>query len=429
MPVLPDLPADDTFDSGPAVEPWGCFPTMDDQNTDHTGHADDLPRLPFTRDDPLEVPEMYRALRAVRPVTRVRTQAGDLAWLVSGYEEARQAFADPRLGRSAPDPERAARISGSVLLGGPRGDIETEKAEHERMRRMLAPAFSARRMSALGPHVQQLVDELLDHMAELPRPVDLREEFSVPLPVLVICELLGVPYGDRGHFRKLAEAMTDLSDPRRAEAAMTELADYTRAILIDKRADPADDVFSDMATMEAPDEEIATLAAGLLFAGHETTVNRIDYGVLLLLGNPAQRDALVADPSLTAPAVEEILRMAAPGNHGLPRYAHEDVSIGGVTIRRGEAVLIVTTAANRDERTFPEPDRFDIGRPLGDPQLAFGYAARYCIGASLARVELRSVFGTLFRRFPTLELAVPAEELVERETSLTGGFTRIPVTW
>lgn len=404
---------------------------MDDHVSGHIGHTDpaDLPRLPFERDSPLEVPETYRALRAAEPVTRVRTQAGDLAWLVSGYEEARQAFADQRLGRSAPDPERAARISGSVLIGGPRGEIETERAEHERMRRMLVPAFSARRMSALGPHVQELVDGLLDHMAELPHPVDLHERLSVPLPVLVICELLGVPYGDRAHFRRLADAMTDLSHPKRAQAAMAGLADYTRDILVGKRANPADDVFSDLVTMDAPDDEIATLAAGLLFAGHETTVNQIDYGVLLLLANPAQRDALVADPSLADAAVEEILRMAAPGNHGLPRYAHEEVTIGGVTIQRGEAVIIVPTSANRDERAFPEPDRFDIGRPLGDPHLAFGYAGHYCVGASLARVELRSVFATLFRRFPTLTLAVPVKELAERENSLTGGVSRIPVTW
>jgi pentalenolactone synthase len=368
-------------------------------------------------------------LRAAEPVARVRTQTGDIAWLVSGYEEAREAFADPRLGRSAPDPEQAARISDSVLLGGPSGKIETEKADHERMRRMLTPAFSARRMSALAPHVQELVDELLDRMAEQPPPVDLREALSLPLPVLVICELLGVPYEDREYFRTLASAMTDLSDPARAGAAMTELSEYTKQIVAGKRADPAGDVFSDLATMDATEQEISSLAAVLLFAGHETTVNRIDYGVLLLITNPAQRDALVADPSLTDSAVEEILRVAAPGNHGLPRYAHEDVTIGGVTIKRGEAVIIATTAANRDERTYADPDRFDIGRTPSDPHLAFGYAARYCVGASLARVELRAVFGSLFRRFPTLSLAMPYEELAERRASLTGGVTRIPVTW
>ncbi|WP_326824686.1 cytochrome P450 [Streptosporangium sp. NBC_01756] len=403
---------------------------MDDHTTGFSDHTDDdLPKLPFVRDSPLRVPEAYRALRAARPVTRVRTRVGDVVWLVSGYEEARQAFADQRLGRSAPFPERAARISDSVLIGGPRGDIATEKADHDRMRRMLVPAFSARRMTAMEPHVQQLVDGLLDQMAELPRPADLRQELSLPLPVLVICELLGVPYDDRAHFRKLADAITDLSDPERAGTAMDGLTDYTRALLIGKRAQPAEDVFSDLATMDAPDEEVARLAAGLLFAGHETTANQIDYGTLLLLTNPEQRDALRADPSLAGTAVEEIVRMSAPGDHGLPRYAHEDVTIGGVTIRRGEAVLISTAAANRDERAFPEPERFDIGRALGDPHLGFGYAGRYCIGASLARVELRTVFGTLFRRFPDLALAVPAEELVEREASLTGGFTRIPITW
>ncbi|GAA3070890.1 cytochrome P450 [Streptosporangium carneum] len=404
---------------------------MDDHTDDHTGHVDsaDLPRLPFDRANPLEVPQAYQALRDREPVARVRTQAGDVAWLISGYEEAREAFADRRLGRAAPNPERASRISSSVLFGGSLGDVETEKANHERMRRLLTPAFSARRMSALGPHVQELVDGLLDHMAEQPRPADLRAELSLPLPVLVICELLGVPYADRDHFRKLADEMTDLSDPQRAGAAMEGLREYTREIVVAKRRHPAEDVFSDLATMDAPDDEIAVLSAGLLFAGHETTLNQIDYGVLLLLTNPAQRDALVADPSLAEAAVEEILRMAAPGNHGLPRYAQEDVVVGGVTIKRNEAVIILTTAANRDGRAFSDPERFDIGRGFDDPHLAFGYAARYCIGASLARVELRTVFGTLFRRFPTLALAAPVEELTERHDTLTGGVTRIPVTW
>ncbi|GHE43803.1 cytochrome P450 [Streptosporangium violaceochromogenes] len=409
---------------------------MTDHVSDHLGDTHDagfepadLPRMPFARGGPLEVPEMYRTLRTREPVTRVRTQAGDVAWLVSGYEEARQAFADRRLGRSAPTPEQAARFSSSVLIGGPIGDIATERAEHQWMRRMLAPAFSARRMTALGPRVQEFVDDLLDHMAGRPRPVDLREELSLPLPILVICELLGVPYDDRGHFRKLADTMTDLSAPERARAAMTELGRYTREIVVAKRAAPAGDVFSDLAAMDAPDEQIAAMAAGLLFAGHETTVNRIDYGVLLLLANPAQRDTLILDPSRLDATVEEILRVAAPGNHGMPRYAHEDVTIGGVTIRRGEAVLIATTAANRDERVFADPDRFDVARDPDTPHLAFGYAARYCIGASLARVELRAVFGTLFRRFPTLALAVPAEELTERGDSFTGGVTHLPVTW
>ncbi|GHE38213.1 cytochrome P450 [Streptosporangium violaceochromogenes] len=390
----------------------------------------DLPELPFERTNPIELPQMYNTLRAREPVTRVRTQVGDVAWLITGYEEAREAFADRRLGRSTPVPERAARISNSVLLGGPRDEsIEVEKAKHERMRRIFAPAFSARRMRALAPRVQEFVDGLLDTMAELGPPADLRERLSLPLPVLVICELLGVPYGDRVYFRELAERVADLSDPREAQAAMNALGDYTRKIVIDKRAHPAEDVFSDLAKIDVPDEEVALLSAGLLFAGHETTIKQIDYGVLLLLSNPAQRDALIADPSLTDKAVEEILRVAAPSNHGLPRYAHEDVTIGGVTIERGDAVIIATTAANRDERAFADPDRFDIGRDLGTQHLGLGYAAHYCIGASLARVEMRAVFGSLFRRFPTLALGAPVEGLTEDGNSLTGGVHRIPVTW
>ncbi|MEV7007487.1 cytochrome P450 [Streptosporangium sp. NPDC051022] len=391
----------------------------------------DLPELPFERGNPLDLPQMYHTLRGSEPVTRVRTQAGDVAWLVTGYDEAREAFADRRLGRATPVPERAARISSSVLLGGPRKEsIEVEKAKHERMRRIFAPAFSARRMVALTPRVQELVDGLLDDMAELGPPADLREQLSLPLPILVICELLGVPYGDREYFRKLAETVADLRDPQRAQAAMDALGEYTGKIVADKRAHPAEDVFSDLAMAgDVSDEEAALLSAGLLFAGHETTVNQIDYGVLLLLSNPGQRDALVADPSLAEGAVEEILRMSAPSNHGMPRYAHEDVTIGGVEIERGDAVIIAMTAANRDERAFADPDRFDIARDLGHQHLGFGYAVHYCIGASLARVELRTVFGSLFRRFPTLALAVPVEELVEHKTALGGGVERVAITW
>ncbi|MFC4590792.1 cytochrome P450 [Sphaerisporangium corydalis] len=389
----------------------------------------DLPQLPFPRRHQLDVPPAYRELRSQAPITRVRTQAGDEAWLVAGYEEVRRVLADDRLGRSHPDPDNAPRISSSVILGGPRGDHATEKAEHERMRRLLAPAFSARRMKALTDHVQDLVDDLLDRMAVKTPPVDLHEHFSFPLPVLVICELLGVPYEDRDRFRALADGMTSMTDPAAATAAMEDLSAYIHALVVEKRRNPAEDVLSDMANMDADDKEIADLGAGLLFAGHETTVNRIDYGTVFLLSDLAQRDALVRDPSLAPTVVEEILRMAAPSDHGLVRYAREDIEFEGVTIRAGDAVLIQTSAANRDETVFTEPDVFDARRAAGEPHVAFGYAQHYCIGANLARVELRTVFGSLFRRFPTMELAVPPDRLPTRAGRLTGGFVELPVTW
>ncbi|GAA1257348.1 cytochrome P450 [Sphaerisporangium rubeum] len=389
----------------------------------------DLPQLPFPRRHPLQVPQEYRELRATGPVTLVRTQAGDEAWLVTGYEEVRALLADPRLGRSHPAPETAARVSGSVLLGGPSGDFATERADHEMMRKLVAPAFSARRMQALAGHVQELVDGLLDEMAGKTPPLDLHAHFSLPLPALVICELLGVPYQDRDLFQSLADGMTDVLDPVAASAAKDELCAYIGTLLERKRENPAEDLFSDLATMDAPREQVAMLGAALLFAGHETTVNRIDLGVLLLLGDRPQWDALAADPARAPAAVEEILRVASPSDHGLVRYAKEDLEFGGVTIRRGDAVVVSPTAANRDERIFDRPDEFDTTRRPEDPHIAFGYARHYCVGASLARVELRSAFATLPRRFPTLELAVPLEALPRRTGRLTGGFSEVPVTW
>ncbi|MEU0565096.1 cytochrome P450 [Nonomuraea sp. NPDC005983] len=389
----------------------------------------DLPVIPFDRRDPLDVPDAYRDLRAKEGVAKVRTRTGDEVWLVSGYEDARKLFADPRLGRSHPEPEKAPRLSNSALLGGPQGEAATEKADHTRMRKLFMPSFSARRMKALSDHVGALVDERLDHLATLTPPADLHAELSFPLPVLVICQLLGVPFEDREYFSGVSAAMADLGDEAKGVAAREELGAYMAGLIERKRDEPGEDVLSDLAHELDDDGTIAQLAGGLLFAGHETTVNRINYGVLLLLANPDQLALLKADPGLAPAAVEEILRLAAPSLHGLPRYAHEDIPFGDVTIRRGEAVVITTGAANRDERIFPDADTFDLRRPPGDPHLAFGYGPRFCIGASLARVELEAVFSRLFQRFPDLSLAVPFEELRTNDDKLTGGFAELPVRW
>ncbi|HEU5160002.1 MAG TPA: cytochrome P450 [Streptosporangiaceae bacterium] len=395
----------------------------------------DLPRLPFARRDNFDVPADYRALRAEGPITRVRTQTGDPAWLVTGYEEIRRLLADDRLGRSHPDPGRAARVSNSALFGGPRDEFATEKAAHEQMRRLLVPAFSRRRMNALRGRVESIVDELLDQMAERTPPVDLHEALSFPLPALVICELLGVPYEDRDYFRALSGQAAGVTDAAASAAAIEELNEYMRRLIAVKRADPAEDVLSDLVAAadggleDLDDDRIATLAGGLLIAGHETTVARIDYGTVLLLTHPDQLDALRRDPELVPTAVEEIMRASAPSDHGLPRYARTDIEVGDVTIRAGDAVVLLHFAANRDERTFPDPDRFDIFRAPADLHLGFGYGQHFCIGAGLARIELQAAFGALFRRFPTLALAVPVERLRRLTQRLTGGFVEVPVTW
>jgi pentalenolactone synthase len=389
----------------------------------------ELRQLPFDRADALEISPAFGELRAEQPVAKVRTRTGDEAWLVTGYDEIRQVFADDRFGRSHPTPESAPRLSKSVLLGGPNGDYAGEAAVHQGMRRLLAPAFSARRMRNLSDRIGFIVGELLDRMTEKGPPLDLHEEFSVPLPIQVICELLGVPYEDRDLFRAWADTMSDLEDTESAAAAQAEMRAYSYSIVEAKRENPGEDVYSDLAAAALPEDEIARMAGGLLFAGHETTVNQIDYGVLLFLRNPAQRDALLRDPSLVPAAVEEIMRVAAPSEHGILRYAREDAEVGGVTIRAGDALMLATIAANRDDRAYPEPDRFDITRDDAEPHVGFGYAGHYCLGASLARVELEAVFGSLFQRFPTLRLAVPYERLTPRADRLTGGFTEVPVAW
>ena len=398
--------------------------------------TDDLPRLPFDRDDVLDIAPLYRELQSAAPISPVRTQAGDVAWLVTGYDEARELFADSRLGRSHPDPENAARISASVVLGGPSGgDPETERAHHTAMRKLLAPAFSARRMGRLREHVAGLVSDRLDALAAAGPPADLHETLSFPLPVLVICELLGVPFADRDRFAGWSEGLSRLDDRAHAQSSAERLHAYIRELIQRKRTEPGEDVLSDFAALvgEGPQgdgalEGLAGLGAGLLFAGHETTVGRIDVGTLLLLDRDGEWAALAADPSRADSAVEEILRLAVPGNAGgIPRYAHADITVGDVVIRTGDAVLLAPAAANRDPRTFADPERFDTGRTAG--HLAFGYGPYFCVGASLARVELTEVFRALPARFPTLRLAVDRSEIEVRGNVLTGGVRTLPVTW
>ncbi|MEV6932302.1 cytochrome P450 [Dactylosporangium sp. NPDC051485] len=402
-----------------------------------TAHA--RPRLPFDRPNVLEIAPLYEVLRREAPLTRVTTPAGDPAWLVTAYPEAKQIFGDRRFGRSHPAPETAARVSHAAVLDGPSGDYETEEREHGRMRRLLVPAFSAPRMRRLAGRIEELTERCLDDMraardARPDEPVNLHELLAFPLPVLVICELLGVPYADRGHFRQLSQRIGMIDGGADARAAMADFKAYTATLAEAKRREPGPDVISDLVAAQAEDptfseDELARLAAGLIFAGHETTSTRIDLGVLLLLCDPSRRDRFAADPDgQVGPTVEEILRITAPGGLGLLRYAHEDVEIGGVTIARGDAVIIASNAANRDATVFADPDEFDPDR-RPNAHLAFGHGAHVCIGASLARTELRTVFPALLRRFPGLRLAVPVDAIEIRHNRLTGGVDEVPVTW
>ncbi len=395
----------------------------------------DLPRLPFDRPAVLDVGPVWAELRARHPITPVVTPAGDPAWLVTGYAEAKALFSDSRLGRSHREPEVASRIPNSGFNGGPVGEFDAEPAFNARLRRVLVPSFSARRMRRLEDGMQKLADSLLDDMIAAGgdgQVVDLHEHLSLPLPIFVICQLLGVPYAERDYFKDLSERSATMTgdDPF---AAIVELLAYAGELAEVKRQDPGLDVITDLVQAQRDDPEFTTaeltqVVAGVLFAGHETTVNRISIGALLLLENPEARSRLVDDSAARPQIVEEILRLAAPENFGLARYAREEITIGEVTIAAGDAVIIATLAGNRDAAAFPVPEAFDPARPAA-AHLSFGHGAHYRIGASLARTELRVALTSLFTRLPDLRLAVDAGELRLHSERLTGGLHELPVRW
>ncbi|MEW1779817.1 cytochrome P450 [Streptomyces sp. NPDC086777] len=395
-------------------------------------------RLPFARPNVLDLAPLYEVLRREAPITPVTTPAGDPAWLVTRFEEVRDLLGDKRLGRSHPEPERASRITSAAVQEGPSGNYATEEADHTRMRRLLTPAFSARRMVMLSDHVRQLVDGCIDRLlaeraAAPDGVVDLHAGLAFPVPVAVICRLLGAPETDREYFASLSERMADHAIGDEAERARDEFNDYMATLAEAKRARPGEDVISDLVRAQSADadfdySEMIRLCVGLLFAGHETTVNRIGLGTLFLLTRPDQWRALTADPAgRVNVTVEEIMRLGAPGDLGLLRYAHTDVDVAGVTIRTGDAVILSINSANRDASVYTDAETFDPDRPERN-HLGFGHGPHFCIGASLARTELRIVFAALAERLPGLRLAKDVDDLALR-TTLTGGVRELPVTW
>ncbi|MEV8393568.1 MULTISPECIES: cytochrome P450 [unclassified Streptomyces] len=385
-------------------------------------------QLPFEQTNVLRLAPGLRTLQSQGAVHRVRTAEGDEAWLVTGHAWVRQLLDDDRLGRSHPDPEAAAKDPGSALLAGLLGGFATD---HARLRALLEPHFSPERMLALRPHVEKLTGQLLDGLAGQKPPVDLRQALALSLPIQVMCEWLGVPQEDKDRFGGWTQDAAGVGDPVRSKQGMGELFGYCKQLVADKRRDPGDDVISRICATEGiNDNEVIGLTALLLFGGYETTVARIGTCVSLLLANPEQWQALLHDPSLIPGAVEETLRMSMPNPHngGMPRYALTDFEIDGVTIRTGDFVLLNIIAANHDETAFADPGRVDVTRDTTG-SLMFGHGAHYCVGAMLARMQLRVVLTQLVARFPTMRLAVGAEDLRLRHNTLIGGLIQLPVTW
>ena len=312
--------------------------------------------------------------------------------------------------------------------------LNSDPPDHERLRRLVSKAFTARRVEGLRPRITAITTTLLDDMSALGAraEVDLLASFAFPLPITVICELLGVPVADRDDFRTWsATAVSDTAPRELSRAHGAALIRYFMTLLAAKRREPADDLLSALIAARddadrLSEDELVSMAFLLLVAGHETTVNLIASGVLALLLNPAELDRLRADPSLIGGAVEEFLRYVSPVSNTTFRQAAETLEIGGARISRGDPVLVALSAANRDPARFGDPDRLELGRDSSG-HLAFGHGIHYCLGAPLARLEAEIAFAGLLARFGSIRLAVPANTLRWRPSTLIHGLEALPV--
>jgi len=383
--------------------------------------------------DPLA---FYRRMREEGPVTPVVLPGGGRFWLVTRYPDVRAALADPRLYKdwagklTGPDwvPDEVTGYLSVHLLNA-------DPPDHTRLRKLVSRAFTARRVADLRPRVEAITASLLDALTAGATAgsaeVDLIETFAFPLPVTVICELLGVPVRDRDRFKEWSHAVVADDDQSDFRTTGAEMFYYFTDLVAAKRARPADDLVS--ALIEASDSgdalnerELIAMLFLLLIAGHETTTNLIASGTLALLSHPSELTRLRSEPALLPGAVEELLRFANPLNHATERFTMEPVEIGGVTIPAREWVLCVTSSANRDPSRFGSPDTLDVAREAGG-HLAFGHGIHHCVGAPLARLEGEVAFGALLSRFPELALAVDPAELRWRKSSLIHGLEALPV--
>jgi cytochrome P450 len=307
--------------------------------------------------------------------------------------------------------------------------IGLDPPEHTEARRVVVGEFTVKKMNALRPRIQEIVDEHLDGLLAGPRPADLVSALALPVPSLVICELLGVPYADHDFFqvRSAKLLLRELPSEKR-RAAAEEIRDYLVALVDKKAEDPGDDLISRQLAKGGDREDLVSLSFLLLVAGHETTANMISLGAMTLLENPQMLDAMKADPALTPRAVEELLRYFTIAEFFTSRLAREDVEIGGTLVRAGEAVISLANVADRDPAVFPDGDKLDIDRGARH-HLAFGFGFHQCLGQHLARLELQVVFDSLFARIPGLKLAIPVDEVPFKNDAQIYGVYCLPVTW
>ncbi|MEV7436489.1 cytochrome P450 [Streptomyces griseoviridis] len=385
---------------------------------------------------PFDPPPARSALIGAEPVSRVTLWNGRAAWLIARHADQVALLRDERI---SADNRRPAYPSVSAASEATRAHnrafITMDEPEHNEQRRKFTGDFTVRRMEALRPRVGAIVDGLLDAMEKAGPPADLVTSFALPLPSLVICELLGVPYEDHAFFQRASACIVDTrSTVEQALAASTELVSYLGDLVERKVSEPGDDLLSRLATEylatgRSTKEECANEARLLLVAGHETTANMIALGTCALLQHPAQLAAVRdGDARSVANAVEELLRYLTITHMGRRRVALADIEIGGVTIKAGDAVICANDLANRDPEVFDEPDALRVDREARR-HLAFGSGPHQCLGQNLARVELQLAYPALLRRFPRLRLDRPLEEVPFRTDMVVYGVHELPVAW
>ncbi|MDA2806785.1 cytochrome P450 [Nocardiopsis suaedae] len=394
---------------------------------------------PIPAPSALEPPAEWERLRSRCPVARVTLPSGDEAALVTRYEDVKGVLADPRFSRRLTG-EGAARIaaneSGGVFNSDMAASVPDGGEGHQRWRREVGKWFTAKRMTALRPGIRDMAERLIDGMVEAGAPADLKAHLGFPLPVWVICDLLGVPESDRDRFSYWSDTLLNLTRYTEEEvsAAQEEFFAYMSAHIGRRRTDPGDDLLSALITGTAEDggrlsdAELVGTGMGLLVAGHETTANMIGKMVAMLLSDRGRWERLLEERRLVRTAVEEALRFDANSGIGLPRFITEDTEIGGETVPAGTTVMCAMAAANRDAGAFEGADTMVLDR-LPNQHIAFGSGAHSCLGQALARTELQVVLEALLDRLPGLDLAVPAAELRRVEGLAVGGLATVPVRW
>jgi cytochrome P450 len=396
-------------------------------------HRDDLPSYPMPRSCPLDLPPAYEPLRSARPVAKVHLDFdGREVWIVTSYEHACAVLGDRRFSSdfSTPGFPRPLTIDPPI----PGTFIRLDPPDHTRLRGALVTEFKPHRVEAMRPTVQRIADELFDRVLARSAPIDFVDALALPFPATIICELLGVPYADRDFFHERIKVIGIQNKTRERHAEVRgELERYIDGLVRRRETDPADDILSRLVERQRTvgdlsRDEVVGIGTLLLIAGYETIANMLSLGSVVMLDDRALFERLRADPDQLPGAIEELLRYQTVIAFGLRRAATADVEIAGETIRRGDGVIVLIDAANRDRAAFVDPDRFDLDRRV-DHHVSFGFGLHACVGQVLARLELGVFWATLLRRAPTMRLAVPLGELPFRHRAFVYGLHELPVTW